>query len=185
MNEKSPRSPFNGPSRVSDGIVPSGRTRGGPATKLLSINPKYDAATIRTNHKGWQKILFCVIEITGARIVHSQNQDLWQDSPYQSTTKLNPQIQQFWLYITRCILEHLLFCALITCYISEMYKTGSTAYLVHRIDGIVWEGSCLFSSRKAELLFEPVVGSHYGFPLTQCQLFRTALGQTKYGSGGV
>jgi hypothetical protein len=95
MNEKSPRSPFNGPSRVSDGIVPSGRTRGGPATKLLSINPKYDAATIRMNHKGWQKILFCVIEITGARIVHSQNQDLWQDSPYQSTTKLNPQIQQF------------------------------------------------------------------------------------------
>ena len=127
MNEKSPRSPFNGPSRVSDGIVPRGRTRGGPAIKLRSINPKYDVATIRTNHKGWKKILLCVIEITGACIVHSQTQDLRQDSPYQSTTKLNPQIQQFWLYITRCILEYLLFCALITCYISEMPQTSPTS----------------------------------------------------------
>ena len=129
MNEKSPRSPFNGPSRVSDGIVPSGRTRGGPAIKLASINPKYDAAAINTNHKGWQKILFCVIEITGACIVHSQNQDLRQDSPYQSTMKLNPQIQQFWLYITRCILEYLLFCALITCYILEMSQINPTCQL--------------------------------------------------------
>jgi hypothetical protein len=57
---------------VSDGTVPGGRTRGGPAIKQGSINPKYEAATIRMNRKGWQKILFCMIEITGACIVHSQ-----------------------------------------------------------------------------------------------------------------
>ena len=83
MNEKSPRSPFNGPSRVSDGTVPSGRTRGGPAIKQCSVMTKYDAAIIRTNHLRRQAILPCVIEIAGICIVLIQSQDLRQDSFYQ------------------------------------------------------------------------------------------------------
>jgi hypothetical protein len=83
MNEKSPRSPLNGPSRVSGGIVPIGRTRGGLAIRLDSIMTKYDAVMIRINHQGGLVVFFCLIGIAGICIVQVQTQDLLQVSPYQ------------------------------------------------------------------------------------------------------
>ena len=83
MKEKSPRSPFKGPSRVSGGIVPGGRTRSGLAIKLGSIMAKYDVVTIRTNHQGGLTVFLCVVGIARICIIQIQTQDSRQDLLYQ------------------------------------------------------------------------------------------------------
>ena len=81
MNEKSPRSPLNGPSRVSAGIVPGGNTRGGPAATVGAVSAKYSAATITAKHPWGQRCIPRVDGMVRTFMVVNRNQSLETSLP--------------------------------------------------------------------------------------------------------